>query len=294
MAEILLIEDEDEVRELIRINLERDGHVVRETSGGSNVRQLLDGVEVVILDLVLPELDGMDVLREILAFDPYLPLIVLSALVTSKDKIEALDSGAFDYVTKPFDSEELLARVRAAVRVREAHSATKELLRELESDRVIDPATGLLNRRAMEFRLQEECHRIQRGLGPSSVLLVDVEGLPALYEQKGEDAGDRALIRIAQILDSASRRTDIVFRYSGKEFVVLLAGSNADGARVAAERIGKALRRMPVDDEYCVAFSTSVMEVGADDTPSTLIQNARVALIEGRNKSKVELEWHSG
>lgn len=282
MAEILVIEDEPEVRELVRLSLERDGHVVREAGGGGDLIEIMSGAEVVVLDLVLPEFDGMEVLREIRAIDPDLPIVVLSALVTSKDKVEALDSGAFDYVTKPFEAEELQARVRAAARVREAQVLNRQLLNELQAERTVDSVTGLPNRRAMDARLAEECFRNQRGLGPTSIVLVDIDDLAALNSEAGIEAGDHAITVIARVLKNACRRSDVVFRYGGEEYVLLLAGTTATGAQIGAERIVTAVRRTPVAGERCVSVSAGVVEIGPQDSPESLISRAREALMEAR------------
>lgn len=282
MAEILVIEDEPEVRELVRLSLERDGHSIREIGSAAGVADALGGVEVVILDLVLPEFDGMEVLREIRAQDPEIPIVVLSALVTSRDKVEALDSGAFDYVTKPFEADELQARVRAAARVRETHALNKALLEELQAERAIDPATGLLNRRAMAIRLAEECFRNERGLGPSSIALVDIDDLGELNAEAGIEAGDHAIVEIARLLKIACRRSDVVFRYSGEEFVLLLAGTTAEGGLRAAERVVTSVRRSPVAGERCVSVSAGVAEFRPDDDPDSLLLRARSALDDAR------------
>lgn len=286
MAEILVIEDEPEVRELVRLSLERDGHTIREIGSATGAVEALGGAEVVILDLVLPEFDGMEVLREIRAHDPEVPIVVLSALVTSRDKVEALDSGAFDYVTKPFEAEELQARVRAAARVRETQALNRALLEELQAERAIDPVTGLPNRRAMEIRLTEECFRNERGLGPSSIVLVDIDDLGELNAEVGIEAGDRAIAEIARLLRIACRRSDVVFRYGGEEFVVLLAGTTAEGGLSAADRVVSAVRRSPVAGERCVSVSAGVAELRTDDDPDSLLSRARYALNDARSTGR--------
>lgn len=286
MAEILVIEDEPEVRELVRLSLERDGHTIREIGSATGAVEALGGAEVVILDLVLPEFDGMEVLREIRAHDPEVPIVVLSALVTSRDKVEALDSGAFDYVTKPFEAEELQARVRAAARVRETQALNRALLEELQAERAIDPVTGLPNRRAMEIRLTEECFRNERGLGPSSIVLVDIDDLGELNAEVGIEAGDRAIAEIARLLRIACRRSDVVFRYGGEEFVVLLAGTTAEGGLSAADRVVSAVRRSPVAGERCVSVSAGVAEFRTDDDPDSLLSRARSALNDARSTGR--------
>lgn len=286
MAEILVIEDEPEVRELVRLSLERDGHSIREIGSASGVIDTLGGVEVVILDLVLPEFDGMEVLREIRAHDPEIPIVVLSALVTSRDKVEALDSGAFDYVTKPFEAEELQARVRAAARVRETQVLNRALLEELQAERAIDPATGLPNRRAMAIRLTEECFRNERGLGPSAIALVDIDDLGELNAEAGIEAGDHAIVEIARLLKNACRRSDVVFRYGGEEFVLLLAGTTAEGGLCAAERVVTSVRRSPVAGERCVSVSAGVTEFRSDDDPDSLLLRARSALDDARSTGR--------
>lgn len=283
MAEILIIEDEPEVRELVRLGLERDGHSIRETGNATDVIDALAGVDIVILDLVLPEFDGMEVLREIRAYDPDIPIVVLSALVTSRDKVEALDSGAFDYVTKPFEVEELQARIRVAVRVRETQVLDRTLLDELEAERAIDPVTGLLNRRAMMVRLTEECFRNERGLGPSSIALIDIDDLGELNAEIGIDAGDRAVVEIARLLKVACRRSDVVFRIGGEEFLLLLAGTSVEGGLRAAERVATSVRRSPVAGERCVSVSAGVTEFRPDDDLDSLLSRARSALDYARS-----------
>lgn len=282
MAEVLVVEDEPEVLELVRLSLERDGHTVRDARDGQEALANLDGVEVVVLDLVLPDIDGVEVLRAIRVRDVDVPVVVLTARDGLRDKIEALDSGAFDYIVKPFAPEELLARVRAAQRVRDAQSIMAELAEKLRAEQIYDPLTELPNRRALEFRLGEECARMARGLGPSSVMLCDIDGVGEINDELGVDVGDRAICEVADIISATCRRSDVVFRYGGEEFFVLLSGSATEGARAAAERAAAAVRRSSVIDGRPVTLSIGVAQMAVEDSVEGAIDRVRRALDSAR------------
>lgn len=286
MALVLVVEDEDDVRDLVRVNLERDGHRVAEAADGAAALEMLEGADVVVLDLRLPEIDGMSVLRHIQEAVPDIPVIVLTARATIDDKVRGLDAGAFDYVTKPFEPAELLARVRAALRVKDAQEVMLELMEKLRREAILDPLTGLLNRRALDFRIEEECGRLARNLGPSSVLMVDIDGFKDINDSHGHPAGDEVVREVAKTLVATCRRSDVVFRYGGDEFFVLLAGAGLDGASIVAHRACEAIRRSPLLPNRVVTASIGVTEGRPQDTPAVLVGRADRALYTAKQQGR--------
>ena len=166
----------------------------------------------------------------------YDPGPFLSGSGTAEDKIRGLDLGAVDYVTKPFDTFELRARVRAALR-------TKHLQDLLIEHAQIDPLTGLPNRRALMERLQCEWARIERHGGQLSFIMADIDHFKRVNDVHGHQIGDKILQEVAGVIAQQCREVDLPARYGGEEFAIVVPGETTSGATRLADRCRKEITR---------------------------------------------------
>jgi diguanylate cyclase (GGDEF)-like protein len=263
---------------LIRSVLSGRGHVVSEAADGVAALETARGErpDVVLLDLGLPGLDGFDVLAE-LRDDPALQTVPV-VIVSAWDEVaRALDSGAHDYVRKPFAPAELAARVEAALRVKVTTDELAHSRAQLTELALHDPLTGLPNRRALEAALERALAR----RAAASVILADVDHFSAVNNEHGHDAGDAALRGVARRLRSRARASDIVGRWGGEEFLIVLSDTDLGGAGALAEDLRVTLAGRPVAG-LALTASFGVAQRDGDVSPAELVALADTALYEAK------------
>jgi two-component system cell cycle response regulator len=230
----ILVADDDEgvlglVREILsgryELSFARDGREALASLGS-------EAFHLAIIDLHLPVLDGFELVAALRAAAlPWTPaLMILSAESDPQTKVKALALGAVDYVTKPFDPDELAARVARIIAIvsREA---------SLRADALTDSMTGLANYRSLAGSLEREIERARRYRQPLSLITLDLDHLKTINDEHGHDAGDQAIRLVAQVLKATVRSFEVVARQGGDEFAVLLPNTNAQEAEQLAERL---------------------------------------------------------
>jgi two-component system copper resistance phosphate regulon response regulator CusR len=177
-ASVLVVEDELKVAEAVREGLEAEGYrVVLASTGDDGLRRAAEGIDVVVLDLMLPGRDGLDVLRRVRAAGSRVPVLVLTARDTIEDRVQGLDAGADDYLVKPFAFAELVARVRALLRRNNVEAALRVHLADLELDRVartVQRGSRQIDLTPREFDLLEYLLRHQRTLVSREMIARDI------------------------------------------------------------------------------------------------------------------------
>lgn len=284
---VLIVDDDPDLRTLAKMQLTPDYDVIQASGGRECVKTAREHApDVILLDIRMPEMDGREVLAE-LSNDPStkdIPVIFLSALDALDDRVGGLDSGATDYITKPADARDLLARVGVAVR---AFAKQKEI-KEAGS---ADPVTRLPSRKAFDERLKEEVARSQRSAAPLSILLIDIDQMVAINDEHGAKFGDRLLAELAHALRTSLRTSDSLFRYGGDEFAAILPDSDVATAFLAAERCRRSLDEIPVDGAP-VRISIGIAEFSAGRSPEELVAKAEVALFRAK-ESGGNRSWRS-
>jgi len=293
-ARILLVEDSLSQRELMRDYIEGQGYEVRSAATG---REAIDAVatevpDAVLLDWELPDFQGPDLVRiwrrETEMAD--IPILIVTARSRSQDIAEALDCGASDFVRKPLgDMLELGARLATSLRIK----TLQDRLRRMASH---DALTGLLNRRALMDRLGQEFHRSLRYGNDFTLVMADIDHFKRINDEQGHDAGDRVLTQTASFLRKHMRDSDIVGRYGGEEFVVLLPETDSRGAHTAMDRMRQAAVERRWGTRECpssVRFSMGLAcasDLGVDSAED-LLKAADDALYRakegGRNRVEV-------
>ncbi len=249
-ARVLVVDDSPLIRTVVRRQLEIHGFAVVEAGDGSAALELArtDAPDVVILDIEMPGLDGRSVLQTMQHDDKlaHVPVIFLTGRTDLGDVIAGLDSGAHDYLAKPFEPGELLARVRGAVRVKQLTDELRRQNLRLEQLARTDVLTGLPNRRHLEERLRAAISQSVRHGQPVSVAILDVDRFKSINDDLGHAAGDTVLVEVATRMTRGSRLEDVVGRWGGEEFLAVLPVTDAAGAVQAAERLRAVVAATPV------------------------------------------------
>jgi diguanylate cyclase (GGDEF)-like protein len=238
-AHVLIAEDDDQVRAWIDEVLVAAGYDTTCVASAEDALARLDGrrrPNLLVLDLDMPGAGGMAVLDRIRqSADPAtVPVIVVSGLGDIERRVAALDAGAVDFVAKPVDSRELLARVRSHLRVSSLASQWRD-----GADH--DPLTGLLNRRGFLARLGAEIDRVTTADAALAVLFIDLDNFKGINDRFGHVAGDRLLRRVAGALDDSLGRGVVLGRWGGDEFVVAVPGASAEHIATLSASLGDAL-----------------------------------------------------
>ena len=214
--------------EVLRSYVERQDFEVFVASSHAEALEVLRRVDldIVLLDLVLQEESGLDLLKRIRRDSSSLPVIILTGYASVETAVKAMRAGASDFMTKPVDRAVLEMRIERAMEL--------ELARRLANT---DGLTGLYNHRVFHERLTEEVTRAHRYGHALSVLLADLDKFKDFNDSHGHPAGDQALIEVAKILRRSSRSSDIIARYGGEEFAVILPEATIEEAHIFAERV---------------------------------------------------------
>ncbi|AFM23030.1 GGDEF domain-containing response regulator [Desulfomonile tiedjei] len=243
---VLVAEDNRFFRRLVEASLQQWGHEVLGCEDGSQAWDLLmqdAPPRLALLDWEMPKLQGIEICRRLRALKdrPYVYLILLTAKSRKDDIIKGLDSGADDYVTKPFDPVELRVRLRAATRILELQEDLMAACQAAEQRAQEDSLTGLWNHSAILDILRKELDRSARSGGNLGVILADVDYFKRINDSYGHLVGDRVLRSIGRAMRENLRSHDSIGRYGGEEFLVVLPDCCEGDLISLAERLRKAI-----------------------------------------------------
>lgn len=231
---VLIADDDESLRDLLISLLSEAGYATLSAQDGRAAVDLTleHRPDVAILDVMMPRMDGFEACRAI-KDDPRtaaIPVLLLTALAHTPSKVQGLDCGATDYITKPFEVPELLARLRATL-------AAKTRRDSLAAEALTDALTGLTNRRGLEQQLDQLLAHAERTDEPLSVILFDADRFKAVNDTYGHDVGDIVLATLARRAQETMRTQDVVGRFGGEEFLSILPGAGREAALAAAERL---------------------------------------------------------
>ncbi len=248
---ILVADDDPLSRTLLERTLVRAGYEVTAVDNGRSAADCLccqDGPRLALLDWVMPELDGPAVCREVRRKheQPYVHMLLLTSKESKQDVVEGLESGADDYLIKPFDPEELKARLRTGLRILQLEDKLVEAREGLRFKATHDPLTGLFNRGVIVDLLGRELGRSHREGSSAVVLLADVDHFKSINDTRGHVVGDAVLTEVACRILRSVRSYDYVGRYGGEEFLVVLNNCDVSLALSRAEHIRQAIANAPV------------------------------------------------
>jgi diguanylate cyclase (GGDEF)-like protein len=281
---ILVVDDDDDIREDLAEFLTQHGYEVSTARDGLEAVAAVErsAPSLVISDVRMPRGDGLQLVQELRGRAEYadLPILLFSAMRERRQRIGGLDRGADDYLSKPIDPDELLARVR--VQLRHAHRR-----QDLQRRMFLDPLTGVLDRRGLMQVLRHEHERVQRSPEIQlSILLIDIDRFKALNDARGHQAGDQVLRDLAARLTATVRAVDHVARIGGDEFVVV----TPDGGHAAATTLAWRLAELRIPDleaddhELAVGLSIGVATLQAGESVDALLERADAEMYERKRR----------
>ncbi|MDR4509434.1 MAG: diguanylate cyclase [Candidatus Brocadiaceae bacterium] len=315
---ILIVDDSENIRSLLEYILKNAGYEdiflvesAPEAFGllGMKRKGRSEGkIDLVLMDISLPEIDGIEACRQIKEkeFLRDIPIIMVTGKVDDTNLQMAFEAGAVDYLTKPINKVELLARVCSSLKLKQEMDKRKEIAQKLEEANrklqilsSLDGLTGISNRRHFDEVLDKEWRRAFRNGNFLSVILMDIDFFKSYNDNYGHQAGDDCLTQIAGVIHGMVRRPgDLVARYGGEEFVIILPETALENASKFADTIRSAVesRNIPHVHSSVSRFVTCSLGVaailpGGDVSPQQLIAAADKALYQakegGRNRVKV-------
>ncbi len=268
-GKIVVVEDDPSIRQLLRAVLEAGGNeVIEVVDGPTAVPTIRDTMpDVVLLDIGLPGIDGFTVLGMLKDDDAlrHIPVLMVTAWAEPVLVAKALDRGAHDYVRKPFDVAELSARVMAAIRVKRETDFLTGNNERLAEEATTDSLTSLPNRRHADEVLERQSMAARRTGRPFSVVMLDLDHFKSINDEFGHDVGDEVLRAAAKRLRQRARVSDVIARWGGEEFIVIVPGTDLGGAGALAEDLRLALSERPLDTPLATLRVTASFGVAEFD-----------------------------
>lgn len=291
---LLVVDDVPTNLKVVGNILAREGYVMTYAINGQQALERIEAAtpDLILLDLMMPEMNGIEVCRAIKASanQAELPIIFLTASQEQHHLVEAFEAGAIDYVTKPFQAPELLARVKTHLKLKYTTDRLRQALSEVEKLACIDPLTNVFNRRRLFQIAEQELLRTQRYGSPLSVIMLDIDHFKAVNDTYGHLAGDGVLRKVAETTRRQLRSTDFFGRYGGEEFVVILTETDGFQAVEVGERIRSELEALTVVVEghtikVTVSIGVSSCVTQTDDIDK-IIKRADLALYHSKKSGR--------
>jgi diguanylate cyclase (GGDEF)-like protein len=272
---------------------------------------------LILLDVLMPGIDGFETCRRLKAERETkdIPVIFMTALSNTEDKVKGFEVGAVDYVTKPIQREELLARITTHLRIqaltqqlqkqnqqlqqqalelKQAKETAESACRELKRLANLDSLTQVANRRRFDEHLSQEWRRLAREKAPLSLILCDIDYFKPYNDYYGHQAGDATLKQVAQAIEGAIKRpADLVARYGGEEFAIILPNTGMAGAVKVAQLIQMEIKRLQIPHAHSQVSPFITLSLGItsqvpdpDLPPESLIAHADKALYAAKKQSR--------
>jgi two-component system cell cycle response regulator len=302
MAKVLIVDDSRLIAHVGKTILKASGHEVLVASDGqAGVETAKAEIpDLILLDVVMPVMDGYEVCRHLKADDrtKEIPIIMLTSKAETADKVKGLQMGALDYVTKPFDEAELVARVNIHLRLKELYETVQEKNRQLQEMANRDGLTGLYNHRFFHEQLAQDFLRARRYHENLSCILLDIDFFKKFNDTHGHQSGDVVLRTLGRLIQESIRDSDLAARYGGEEFALILYHTDAQGGFEVADRLRRTVEENQIHDKGAALHVT--ISVGIATFPDekigdakTLIECADKALYQAKANGRNRVESHT-
>jgi diguanylate cyclase (GGDEF)-like protein len=296
---ILIAEDDAVTRMLLEKTLIKAEHEVVSVENGRKAFDLFKEsfFPIVLTDWMMPEMDGLELCRAIRQKkNPgYVFIVLLTAQDSQDDIITGLEAGADEYLTKPFNRAELIARLNTGRRFLEQEKALRQANEEIRILSITDPLTGCSNRGCLNTRLPQEIQRAGRYNRPLSIVMCDIDHFKKVNDKYGHQAGDLVLIEFSKrINDSIRYEIDLLARYGGEEFLVTLPETDLDGALNLSERLRRVISERKFDIgtkkiKITASFGVAGFDsgnAGVEISFDTLLNHADKYLYKAKNEGR--------
>lgn len=292
---ILIVDDTVKNLQVLGSILREENYKIAVANNGNQAILIANEIlpDLILLDVMMPELDGFETCKKLKSLPETkdIPVIFLTAKVETEDIIEGFKAGAVDYITKPFNSYELKARVKTHVELKISKDLLLQKNEILKKLSITDGLTGLFNHRYITDALSRLIEENNRYKEPLSISMLDIDNFKKSNDEYGHLFGDEVLVRTANSIESCLRKTDLVGRYGGEEFLVLFAHTNLKGAVESVERIIKSVENLKWENKnIIVTISAGVCEK-KDENTSALLKKADDLLYTAKQKGKNRVEY---
>lgn len=291
---ILVVDEDSDSLEIIAEALSWEGYQVEKLNSAAEAIELAElwKPHLVILDVKMPDQNGIDTLQALKQHDHFLAVMFISGNTTTEAVIAGLDAGADDYLPKPFDPLELLARVRTQFRIKDLGDELRTVNAKLKELVDIDDLTGLFNMRSIYSRIDLEIERGRRFNRPVCVVMMDLDKFKSVNDGHDHLFGSYVISEVGKIIRENIRNIDIGARYGGDEFLIMLTETNREGAMIFCERLRKAisLTHFKNDaDEMRLTSSLGFAIINGGDQVTdarSLVREADLALYEAKRSGR--------
>jgi len=298
---ILIIEDSETVRREIVEILKANSLATYYHEAGDGIEGLKTLLEIkidlVLCDVDMPRMDGFRFLSMVRARENLrdIPVILLTGKDDRESKIWGLEQGASDYITKPFDAGEMVARVKVHLKLKQLQDELRRAYERLLEVSHTDHLTGLYNRRYLMEVLESEFSRARRSGGSLSLLIIDIDHFKWINDTYGHQEGDLVLAEAASVFRDQLRGYDTAVRYGGDEFVAVLPDTTMSDAMAVAERMRKAIMKSRFPGKLShvrLSFSIGIAVHPAQgiETVTDFIRMADNALYRAKEKGRNRIE----
>jgi diguanylate cyclase (GGDEF)-like protein len=291
---VLIVDDVPLNRKLQQTYLDSEGYNVMMASDGlealEKIRQ--QPPDLVLLDVMMPRMNGFEVCQSLKDDEGtrFIPIILVTALNEIEDKVKGIEAGADDFICKPFNKLELLARVKSLLRIKHLHDELDKKVKELEVAQrnlymlsITDGLTQLFNYRFFNEQLKHELNRAQRHNLHVSITMIDIDYFKSYNDTHGHPAGDELLRMIAHLLRTNIRNIDIAARYGGEEFALILIESDKNAAATVASKIRALIEQFHFPNEETQPNGKLTVSMGVATYPEEAgSPDALVALADNR------------
>jgi diguanylate cyclase (GGDEF)-like protein len=304
-ANIMIVDDNPQNLRLLVELLKEKGHIVRPAPNGKHAISVAEKEEIdlILLDIMMPDMNGYEVCRYFKseASTLHIPIIFLSALGETFNKIKAFKEGGVDYIAKPFQAEEVLARIDTHLKIKYLQDELEHKNQELEKLVNIDGLTNIPNRRFFDYYLEKEWKLSIRRKRRLSLIMADIDFFKLYNDYYGHLKGDDCLKKVANVFSKAlTRPADLPARYGGEEFAIILPETDEHGATSVAKGIFKTLEKENIPHKNSKISNSVTCSMGiitllptAQDTIENFIEKADLALYQAKNGGRNRIEMYS-
>jgi diguanylate cyclase (GGDEF)-like protein len=283
ISSILIVDDDPQVSQLIQCILSEENYQIEIADSGREAlnHRNLKSFDLILLDINMPKMSGYELCNALK--DSYetkeIPVIFLTGNCLPDDKVQGFNCGAIDYITKPFNGTELIARVKNHLELKHTHDLLKEMA-------LMDGLTKLYNHSYIHERLSEEISNTKRHNLELSLIMIDLDNFKLINDTYGHKLGDNVLRKVSSTILELIREEDVAGRYGGEEFIIILPNTDYSAAYKVAEKIRNAVKSLVWSNEDLqITLSGGVYTLG-EETVNGFIEKADMLLYKAKNSGK--------
>jgi diguanylate cyclase (GGDEF)-like protein len=289
---VLIVDDVPKNLQVLGTILSKENYRIAAANNGEQAIAIANDAlpDLILLDIMMPGLNGYETCTKLKSISKTkeIPVVFLTAKIETEDVTKGFKAGAVDYVTKPFNSFELLARVKTHVELKTSKDLLKEQNELLQKLSITDRMTGLYNHQYIIDSLSKRIAESKRYKQPLSVAMIDIDFFKKINDGHGHAFGDHVLIKISSIIEDIIRKTDMVGRYGGEEFLIIFTYTDLKNALKVTERIRESIEKQKWDKpKLKITVSGGIDQLKDEDASEIIIKTDNLlykAKENGRNR----------